>query len=410
MKPLVSMDCFNRPPLKLIINGREVSYLNFSRPKTCHKSPIVFLGGAFQKFHSFKKDVELLSDVHPILLVELPGFGSNSDTGSDLSFEDLADILCQFMDQMGIEKITPVASSFASAIAFFYASKYPDRTEKLILGGTTPKVRESIRLLLEESLVSVNEGKIEEFSAGIVLNLINFYRRHEIKGSQLMQQGLYRNMMKLEAIELCRYEACTKRLLSLEKLPDGPVCETLVLVGEYDNFTTPAECFEVARMCQKSTFGILKNADHLSTCENKKLTSKLYKKFLAGVPINGTSGVKVFNRAEYPVMIQRLEPRYDVDDLTIIEGSGSFFPVNIVNISTAGVMLNKSMSGDLPIGSRNLKIRLPYKELEMELFLVDDREETVRGIFKRYNFGQCKELEEFVRFIAVQSNGFCDAA
>ncbi len=200
MKPLVSMDSFNRPPLKLVINGREVKYLNFSRPKTCHKSPIVFLGGAFQKFHSFKKDVELLSDVHPILLVELPGFGSSSETGSDLTFEDLADILCQFMDQMGIEKITPVASSFASAIAYSYASKYPDRTEKLILGGTTPKVRESIRLLLEESIVSVNEGKIEEFSARIVLNLLNFYRRHEIKGSQLFQQGLYSIMIILEEL------------------------------------------------------------------------------------------------------------------------------------------------------------------------------------------------------------------
>lgn len=410
MKPLVSMDSFNRPPLSVEVNGRLVQYLSFSRPKTAHKNPVVILGGAFQRFHSFRKDVEILSDVHPVLLVDLPGQGGNSDLGEDLDFEGLADILCGFMDQVGIEKITPVALSYGSAIGYFFASKYPDRTDKLILGGTTPEVRESVRLLLEESFSSLNEGKMEQFSAGVVLNLLNFYRRHQIKGAELLQRGLYKNMLKLEAIDLVRYEVNTRRLLDLHDLPEGPTCETLVLVGEYDNFTTPAECFEVARKCSNSTFGIVSNTDHLAPYENKKLVNKLYKKFLAGIPINGTSGVKVFSKSEYPVMLQRLEPRYELDDISFIEGGGSFYPVNIVNISTAGVMLDTSLSGKIPVNNRNLKIRLPFNELEIDLFLVDEREETVRGIFKRYHFGKAKEVEEFVRHVAGQSNGFCDAA
>lgn len=410
MKPLVSMDSFNRPPLCVEVNGRLVQYLSFSRPKTAHKNPVLILGGAFQKFKSFKKDVELLSDVHPVLLVDLPGQGGNDDLGDNLSFEELADILSGFLDQVGVEKVTPIALSYGSAIGFHFASKYPNRTDKLILGGTTPEVRESVRLLLEESFTSLNEGKMERFSAGVVLNLLNFYRRHEIKGAELLQKGLYKNMLKLEAADLVRYEINTRRLLDLHELPAGPTCETLVLVGEYDNFTTPAECFSVARLCENSTFGIINNTDHLAPYENKKLVNKLYKKFLAGIPINGTTGVKVFSKSEYPVMLQRLEPRYEIDDISFIEGGGNFYPVNIVNISTAGVMLDKSLSGDLPINNRNLKIRLPYNDLEMDLFLVDDRDETVRGIFKRYHFGKAKEVEEFVRYVAGQSNGFCDAA
>lgn len=410
MKPLVSMDSFNRPPLKVIVKGRQVQYLCFSRPKTAHKNPVVILGGAFQKFQSFKKDVEFLSDVHPVYLIDLPGQGGNDDLGDDLSFEQLGDVLCGFMDLIGIEKITPIALSYGSAIGYYFASKYPARVDKLILGGTTPEVRESVRLLLEESFNSINEGKMERFSAGVVLNLLNYYRRHEIKGSELLQRGLYKNMLKLDAEDLCRYEANTRRLLDLHNLPEGPTCETLVLVGEYDNFTTPAECFEVAKLCSNSTFGILKNTDHLAPYENKKLVNKLYKKFLAGIPIHGTTGVKIFNKAEYPVTLQRLEPRYEVDDIAFIEGSGTFYPVNIVNISTAGVMLEKNMTGNLPVNNRNLKIRLPYNDLEIDLFLVDDREETVRGIFKRYNFSKCKEVEDFVRHVAEQSNGFCSAA
>lgn len=410
MKPLVSMDSFNRPPLSLEVKGRQVHYLSFSRPKTAHKIPIVIIGGAFQKFHSFKKDVEFLADVHPLYLVELPGQGGNDDLGEDLGFEELADILCGFMDQIGIEKITPIALSYGSAIGYFFASKYPTRVDKLILGGTTPEVRESVRLLLGESIKSLNEGNLEQFSAGVVLNLLNFYRRHEIKGADLLQKGLYRNMLKLGTMDLVRYEVNTKRLLSLKELPEGPKCETLVLVGEYDNFTTPAESFAVARLCENSTFGIISNTDHLAPYQNKKLVNKLYKKFLAGIPINGTSGVKVYNKSEYPVMLQRLEPRFEVNDMTVLEAEDSFYPVNIINISTSGIMLDKSMSGDLPIKNNNLRIQLPYKDLEMDLFLMDEREQTVRGVFKRYNFGKCRELEEFVRFIGIQQEGFCGAA
>lgn len=410
MKPLVSMDSFNRPPLRVIVKGRQVQYLCFSRPKTAHKNPVVILGGAFQKFHSFRKDVEYLSDVHPVYLIDLPGQGANEDLGDDLGFEELADTLCGFMDLIGIEKVTPIALSYSSAIGFFFASKYPARVDKLILGGTTTQVRESVRLLLEESFSSINEGKMERFSAGVVLNLLNYYRRHEIKGSELLQQNLYQNVLKLGAEDLCRYESNTRRLLDVNEFPEGPKCETLVLVGEYDNFTTPAESFEVAKLCDNSTFGIIKNTDHLAPYENKKLINKLYKKFLAGIPIHGTTGVKVFKKAEYPVMLQRLEPRYEVDDIAFIEGSGSFYPVNLVNISTAGVMLEKNLTGDLPTNNRNLKIRLPFNDLEIDLFLLDDRAETVRGVFKRYNFSKCKELEEFVRHVAGQSNGFRDAA
>lgn len=410
MKSLVSMDSFDRTPYKTMVNGREVLYLCFSRPKTAHKKPVVILGGAFQNFESFRKDVEILSDVHPILLVDLPGQGSNSDLADDLSFEDLADILCGLIDQMGIEKITPLAFSSGSAIGYYFASKYPERVDKLILGGMTPEVRESVRLILEESFIYLNEGRLEQFSAGVVLNLLNFYRRYEIKGARSLQRSLYKNMLKLGAEDLCRYEINTRRLLDLRSLPEGPVCETLVLVGEYDNFTTPAECFEVAKSCQNSTFAIISNTDHLAPYENKNLVNKLYKKFLAGVPLNGTSGVKIFNRSEYPVTIQRLEPRYEMDDMAFIEESGVSYPVGIINISTAGIMLEKGMTENIPVSKKSLKIRLPFNELELDLFLLDDRGETVRGVFNRCDFAKCKELEEFVRYVASQSNEFRSAA
>ena len=273
---------FLTPPLTIQVGDWTINYLGFTKPKNAHKNPIVILGGAFQKFYSFKKDVQTLMEEFPVYLVDLPGQGGNEQFAEALGFEDYADLLLGWVERMGIDKITPIALSYGSAIGYYYASKYPDKTDKLILGGTTAKLRDSVRSLLEESLYALERGEMKDFSAGVVLNLLNFSKRDQIQGAEFLSKTLYRSMQKLSDTDKEKYIHNTIRLLNLEKLPLGPSCETLVLAGEFDHFTTPAECFSVSKLCYNSTFGIVKNTDHLAPYEKKDLVNKIYKKFLNG--------------------------------------------------------------------------------------------------------------------------------
>ena len=60
--------------------------------------------------------------------------------------------------------------------------------------------------------------------------------------------------------------------------------------------------------------------------------------------------------------------------------------------------------------NKNLRIKLPFKNLELDIFLVEEKENRVRAVFRRESFLQCMEIEEFVKHVAGQPNEFCTAA
>lgn len=414
MKSLSFTAKFLTAPLECEVNGWTVEYLSFVQPNTAHKSPIIILGGAFQKFYSFKKDVEMLMGDFPIYLVDLPGQGGNQQLAPDLGFEDYADLLAGFCDKLGLDQVVPVALSYGSAIGFQFASKYPQRCEKLILGGTTPRLRDSARMLLDESIHALHKNEMKDFSAGVVLNLMNFNQRHYIPGAEVLSRGLYRNMQRIGEVDQHRYLHNTNRLLALDNLPKSPECEVLVLAGEFDNFTTPYECWQVSQLCHNSQFGIIKNTDHLAPYERKELVNKVYRRFIKGESIKRVSGLEMMVKKEFPNKKLRLEPRWAVDDSAFLESAGGvYIPVNLVNINSVGCKLYTSFEKHPSLeGENKFTLKLSTQEdldVDVMIFHHEDKQ-NFRGVFKHCNFDKTKAFEGFIEKIAMSNKEVSKAA
>ncbi len=393
--------------------GWKVNYLCFSLDKAEPKedgtpgiAPLVILGGAFQKFHSFKKEVEELCEVMPVILVDLPGQGSNNQLGAELNFEDYAHILKDFLDALGVQKIVPVALSYGSAIGFTFAAQYPERTHRLILGGTTPKLRKSVRILLEESIEAMKQGRMKDFSTGVILNLFNYSQRKRTKVPRLLIRGFHKSLMNLTEEDKERYLVNTTRLLNLDGLGDTvPQCETLVISGEFDNFTTPTECLEVANRCPKRILGILRDCDHLAPFVKKNLMIDTYRDFALHGKLTDNPGISNYEAREIPLEKRILEPRWTYEGevkLKCPQNSWEHY-VNVINLNSYGLCVDV---GDKLISQeqlQNSKIEFVTEGFELDTIFFASSRDGIRGIFKRYDFDTYDKLEKFTQRLGQNS-------
>jgi pimeloyl-ACP methyl ester carboxylesterase len=95
-----------------------------------------------------------------------------------------------------------------------------------------------------------------------------------------------------------RYIMNTTRLLNYQSIDisDSPDVCTLVFTGEYDVFTIPEYCREIASSFSDAIFTSIKNADHLFHIEKYDTTLELLLRFVKDLPLEKIKGC---NEIEY---------------------------------------------------------------------------------------------------------------
>lgn len=411
-----SLAFLGKPRQHTLPDGWNIQYLSFCLPKNEHKSPVVFLGGAFQTFFSFKKDVQVMMEEYPILLVDLPSQGSNAQLSEQLSFEDYARLLRDFIDQLGFARITPIGLSYGSATAFYFASLYPERTHKLILGGTTPRVRDSYRALLEDTFTLLEQGEMNMFSQGAVMNLINYSKRHQTKIPERVIKGFYKNMMGLTPNEKLRYRHNTERLLQLDGVQGRPECQTLVLTGEFDNFTTPHENYEMAKLIPQSTFLLIDDADHLANLEKRDVVIKAYMEFLSEGDLESVTGLSVMTPERFAQRDRRLDTRLrpEMARAIVTDASGRRHIGEVEDIHTSGCQIrfenniweHLNLDGHIELKLDDCpSLDLTAHVLRKELISIESVSGPTRlnCIFRRGDFQLGQDLESYVDSLSESS-------
>ena len=393
--------------IQLWVGKWRIDYLAFSSPANAHKPPLIVVGRAFQNFTSYKYCVQRIYEDFPVILVDLPSLGNNTQIAPDLSMEDLADLLYEFSLQSGLKKVHLMGLSLGSAIASTFAYKYPQATDKLIVAGIVTRPRKSWRMLVEESVRVLEQGRMDEFSQAVVLYLVNYDRMDDTGISPTARKLFYRQMKRLSDNECERYKINGRRLLSVEGLLGYPECDTLVTTGEFDSFTLPWENASFAENCPNAQFTLIKGADHLPQLEKREVSLDLFSTFLRGETLENVEGIRRFSKGEYGQIerrrAERLVPCNNHGHVTSESRVGDRFrfnkPVTVVDINFFGCLLKLDEPGfSLADHARDCTLYMDSPELKLELLVFDyDGEGYLRCLFKHGNIQAAERFTQLLK-------------
>lgn len=403
----VAYEVYTRSSLKQPANtdfvGKwRVEYLAFSTPENAHKVPLIVLGGAFQNFNSYKYCVEqILVDV-PVILVDLPSLGNNDQLAPELGMEDLAELLFQWTQRAGLPRVSLMGLSLGSVVASTFAYKRPQHTHKLIVTGIVIRPRKSWRMLLEESLKVLDEGRLDEFGQAVVLYLVNHARLKETEITDITRRLFHRQMRGFHENEQQRYRINARRLLEVESILGYPDCETLVATGEYDSFTLPYENAMFAARCANATFALIKGGDHVAQLEKRDESVAMFAAFLRGDDLNTLKGIEVLSKQQCEQMERRGEPRYvpvnphaRIISFSQVDGSLSIdMKVKIRDMNFFGCVLEyESTDSPLEKYACDLILCPEGTALRIEMLVFEQHDGTMRCLFKHGSFDIADELK-----------------
>lgn len=390
-----------QPPLTQMIGRYKLEFHLFSQPENMDKAPVVFLGGAFQSFTSFKSEVELVYQTHPVILLDLPSQGSNDQLVPELGLGDFTGLLKAFFDSQNIDQVIMVGISYGSAMASIFAAECPEYVERLLVSGITCFRRDTLVLLLEDSLELLSQGNLKEFATTAVSNLINHNRMQETEVGKTYRRLLYRQVARLTDNEQQRYAQNTKRLLDFTGFQTYPACPTLVATGEYDNFTLPEENAAFSAQCKDALFAVVEDADHLSQFERRDVTSELFYRFIKGETIDHVAGTRLYNPQHYYSQERRLQPRLSLGDnncATISDTSnGQQYPAKVVNINFSGCLLELPQ-GDLSLSEscQSLVINIQGLSHPQHIRIIERSHKMLRCIIIQRDVKAADELVALV--------------
>lgn len=409
---------FKQPARVTWIGGWKIEYMAIANSETIHRTPIVIVGGAFQNFNSYKYCVEQLFETGPVILIDLPSLGANQqirnrDTNASagvLEIQELSHMLGQWLDLVGIHKVSVMGMSLGSVVASCFADQRPELVDRMILMGVMQKTRKSWRMLLEESLLLMKEQRMDEFGQAVILYLVNHAKLDKTRMSPTAKRLFFRQMAEFTATEQERYEINCNRLLRLNNVP-VPQCKTLVACGQYDSFTLPYENAHFALQCQDMQFALIANADHVPQLQRRKETLNLFTTFLKGEPIDQVEGIIALTREEMQHIPLRGEARIKIEDTDTYlshrhESIG--VDVKIKNINYFGTYLYLKNPEDLRIVEQHPRdLALNFQDDEgqfsVECLIFEAEPKGLRVLFKHGSFEVSERLSKYLQRANIEN-------
>ena len=240
--------------------------------------PVLLLHGFPLDKRMWEPQIAGLSGEFRVVTPDLRGHGESQATPGPYTMELLADDVKGFLDTLDLQQVVLGGFSMAGYVAFAFLRRYPERVQSLLLLDTRPQAdaeaarpgREDMAQLAErEGAAPIAERLIPRLlSEATVANrpdVVAQVRQMILECSVQGIAGDLRGMaLRGDAIDL----------LSQIRVP------TLVMVGDQDVLTPPAESELMASTIPNATLVKIDGAGHVSSLENPQAVTSAIHEFL----------------------------------------------------------------------------------------------------------------------------------
>jgi len=200
-----------------------------------------------------------------VLAPDLPEFGETTPGSEVFTIERSADVIADFLEEIGIEKAVVVGVSMGGYIAMALARRHPHRLLALILADTKAAPDDADGKANRDRLIAdVKAGDAPAAAEALLPKLFSSITREQYP--EVIEQA--RSIILRQ-----RAAAIIAGLYALRDRPDaGPGLElvsvpALVLVGEDDAITPPSVAEHIARQIRGAELVRIAEAGHLANLE-----------------------------------------------------------------------------------------------------------------------------------------------
>lgn len=112
-------------------NGRSLAYVD----EGSGSETIIFIHGLGSYLPAWKKNIEELKGHFRCIAIDLPGYGHSGKEPHNGMMSFYAEVIVDFMDQLGLENAVLAGHSMGGQISMVAAIKHPERVKRLILAA-----------------------------------------------------------------------------------------------------------------------------------------------------------------------------------------------------------------------------------------------------------------------------------
>jgi len=262
--------------MKVQLNGVEIAYTDQGKG-----TPILFVHGYPLSRAMWDPQVKGLSSNFRVITLDLRGHGESEAPLWFYTVEMFADDIRALLDHLSIDQVVLAGFSMGGYVTFAFYRKYRNRVKALILADTRPQADspegKQGRFKTAQTAHKQGAGVIADAMLPKLLTPQSIQSRND----------LVQNVRKI--ITGTPVAGIAGDLMAMAERPDSVpllseiTCPTLILVGEQDGLTPPADAKLMAEKIKKSQLETIPAAAHLSNLEQPDHFNKAVGKFLGSV-------------------------------------------------------------------------------------------------------------------------------
>jgi pimeloyl-ACP methyl ester carboxylesterase len=252
--------------------------------------PVLLVHGFPLDHTMWNAQVEALAGRFRVIAPDLRGFGQSSlgdvDPNIGVSMERYADDLVELLDTLGIQQpIILVGFSMGGYVAWQFVRKHPNRLRALVQCDTkavadTNEAR-AARLKMAEQISEWGSGRVAEMMGPRLLARRSFDAKPEVVAAvrRVVESTSPAAIAAAQRGMAARPDVTS--LLSSIHIP------ALVLVGQEDVISPPAEMRSIAAAIPDAHFAEVPGAGHMTTMENPEAVNAALRSFLKEIVDSG---------------------------------------------------------------------------------------------------------------------------
>jgi pimeloyl-ACP methyl ester carboxylesterase len=267
------------------IRGREVEYADIGRGE----QTILWIHGLGACWQTWLENLPHFARGYRNLALDLPGFGRSEMPSQDISIERYAEIVQDFMDELGVDRAIVVGNSMGGFIGSELAIRYPERVDRLVLVSAAVFWQEYRRA---RPLIAFAQATETAAGRALVGGTPAIVRRPRARAAALAFGGFrypHRIPRELQVEVLLTAKRTAGFVPALAALGNYPLreelpriqCPTMVVWGTDDTLVSVKHAHELEALIPNSTKVIFERTGHVPMLERPARFNRVVEEWLS---------------------------------------------------------------------------------------------------------------------------------